>query len=444
MDAEATKAARQADANPLSAVVCPLIPREVDLAVHNFALWNDELPPGPPFPGHEKPRFIFSLNCAPDAAIERRLRDAYEAAPKVRDAFAGLEIRFLDLPPEKDKYIRKPTGPAPKFGYKSGPNWMFYETVRALRDEARFVFLMETDCTPLVPNWLRRLTRACQRHDDAWVLGAHYSGASPLLWRVARHINGNALYHVGNPEFATFLDEILWPWMLDHIEKDDPDLAYDCAWEAFLNREEMDYAGHHDWIISRGVLHKFRLVETVVNVGGYAEQSGDYVWTRHHLLQRFPHAAVAHGPVALDNAHRRGRYSVGKPRLTEADGEGGKLELRTLDSLFSRSFWPAQGSFAPGDHVTITAVLRGQPEQIVGIDLREPSGATIERKRAFAKEDGTRRVKAEFVLDRRFNYLNLVFMVLRQTPGSSPITIEDVTIAVGEGESAWRLRDFIL
>jgi hypothetical protein len=441
--APAAPNAAKTDANPLSAIVCPLIPRELDLAIRNFATWDADLPPGPPFPVHEKPRFIFSFNCAPDPSIEQRLRDAFEAAPRVRDAFAAMEVRFLDLPPEKDKYIRKPTGPAPKYGYKSGPNWMFYETMKALRGEARFVFLMETDCVPLVPNWLRRLTRTCQRHEDAWVLGAHYSGASPLLWRVARHINGNALYQVGDPEFWTFLDKILWPWMLDYIEKDDPDLAYDCAWEAFLNREEMDYAGHHDWIVSRGVLHKFRLIDTIVNIGGHAEQSGDYVWTRNHLIQRFPAATVAHGPVAQDNAHRRGRYSVGKPRLSEAMLEDGRLVLTSLEATFSRSLWPSAQSFEPGDLVTITFQLRGDPAQIIGVDLREPSGGTIERKRAFTKEDGTRRVKAEFVLDRRFNYISVVFMVLRQTPEPQPIIVEDVAIAVGDGEQAWRLREFM-
>ena len=40
----------------------------------------------------------------------------------------------------------------------------------------------------------------------------------------------------------------------------------------------------------------------------------------------------------------------------------------------------------------VSGILNG-----IGIDLREPAGGTIERKRAFTKEDGTRRVKAEFV-----------------------------------------------
>lgn len=428
--------------NPLSAVVCPLIVRELPQAIANFRVWNDDLPPGLPLPGQRRPRLIFSFNGAYDGSVEAQLFAAFAAAPNVAAAFEAIEVRFLDLPPEKDQYIKKPTGPAPKYGYKSGPNWMFYETIRALRGEADFVFLMEADCTPLAANWLRRLSRACSRNDDAWVLGAHYSGASPLLWRVARHINGNALYHVGDPDFATFLDEILWPWMLDHIDRHDPDLAYDCAWETFLNREEMDDLGHHDWIVSRGVLHKFRLIDTIVNVGGYAEQMGHYVWTRHQLLQRFPSAAIAHGPVALGGEHRRGRYNVGRVRITDGGIENGGLVLTGADGLFSRSVWPAVGALDQDETICVSFLLRGHPDQIVAIDLREPAGGIVERRKAFAKDDGTRRVRIEFTLPRRFNYLNIVLMVLRQDAARTPIAIDDFAVAIGTGDATWRARDF--
>ena len=430
--------------NLLSAVVCPLIMRELPQAIANFRIWNDDLPPGPTlFPGQQKPKLIFSFNCAPDADAETALRAAFDEAPKVQEAFAAMEVRFLSLPEEKDRYIRKPTGPAPKYGFKSGPNWMFYETTRALRGEADFIFLMETDCIPLVPNWLRRLSRACARHDDAWVVGAHYSGASPLPWRVARHINGNALYHVGDPDFATFLDEILWPWMLDHIETEDPDLAYDCAWEAYLNRAEMDYSGHHDWIVSRNVLHKFRLTEAIINIGGHAEQSGQYVWTRPQLLQRFPQATIAHGPVSMANTHRRGRYSVG--RATIAGGtisETGAITMVGEQAQFVRSVWPLTGAIEPGTPLTITLTLRGTPEQIVAIDLREPSGGIVERRKGFAKPDGERRVKMEFTVPHRFNYLNIAFLLLRHLPDAEPLRIEDVGIAIGTDETVWRVKDF--
>lgn len=429
--------------NPLSAVVCPLIVRELPQALANFRVWNDELPPGPPpLPGQRRPRLIFSFNGARDAGVEAQLADAYAAAPKVAAAFEALEVRFLDLPAEKDQYLKKPTGPAPKYGYKSGPNWMFYETMKALRGEAQFVFLMEVDCTPLVPNWLRRLSRACARNDDAWVLGAHYSGASPLVSRVARHINGNALYHVGDSDFATFLDEILWPWMLHHIERHDPDLAYDCAWETFLNREEMDDLSHHDWIVSRGVLHRFRLIDTVVNVGGHAEQMGHYVWTRHQLLQRFPSAVVAHGPVSLGAEHRHGRYNLGRATVVGGSIGDGRVTLEAAETLFSRSVWPAAGAIEPEEMLSVGFVLHAHPAQIVAIDLREPSGAIVERRKAFAKEDGTRRVRIDFTVPRRFNYLNVVLTVLRQTPERPPIVFEDLTLAIGAGDAVWRSRDF--
>lgn len=429
--------------NLLSAVVCPLILRELPQALINIRTWNDELQPGPPQPGQTRPRLIFSFNCAPDADAERSLREAFAAAPLVREAFADLDIRFLALPEEKDQYVRNPTGPAPKYGFKSGPNWMFYETIKALRDEARFVFLMEVDCVPLVTNWLRKLSRACARHDDAWVVGAHYSGASPLLRGVARHINGNALYNVGDSGFAVFLDEILWPWMLGYIEAHDPSLAYDCAWEVFLNREEMEYTGHYDWIVSRNVLHKFRLTDTIINIGGHAEQSGHYVWRRQQLLKRFPSAAIAHGPVSTTMAHRRGSLSVGNPSLTGATLCGdAALSLDGVRSLFLRSIWPASGPFEPAQTVTISFTMTGRRNQVIAIGLREPGGRILERKKVIITEDGQRKVRVEFNVPHRLNYLNIALMILRQAPEPAAIEISELVVAVAEGENVSRIKDF--
>lgn len=431
------------DATLLGAIVCPLIMRELPLAIANMALWQRELRPGAPLPGQARPMLIFSFNCAPDAEAERALREAFAAAPALVEDFAGIDVRFLSLPPERDRYIRKPTGPAPKYGYKSGPNFMFYETMRALRPEARFAFLMETDCTPLAPNWLRKIARTCQRHDDAWVIGAHYSGASPLMWRVARHINGNAIYQVGSDDFWTFMDEILWPWMLDYIDTHDPDLAYDCAWEAFLNREEMDYAGHHDWVVSRGVLHKFRLTDAIVNVGGHAEQSGHYIWTRNQLLARFPAAAIVHGPVTTGNAHRRGRYSIGRPTLSGVEAaEDGTLAFARDDAQFVRSAWPATGAFEKGQTLIVTFALAGAPGQVLALDLRDPSGRVIERKKTFVKEPGQRRVKGVFVVPERYNYLNIVLMVLREVESAAPMRVSDLTLSIEGAGPPVRIADF--
>ena len=429
--------------NLLSAVVCPLTARELPQALLNIRTWNDELPPGSPVPGQAPPRLIFSFNCGRDADAERSLREAFDAAPVVRDGFGDVDIRFLDLPEEKDQYIRKPTGPAPKYGFKSGPNWMFYETMKALRAEAQFAFLMEVDCTPLVPNWLRRLSRACARHEDAWVIGAHYSGASPLKRQVARHINGNALYHVGNPDYAVFLDTILWPWMLRYIEEHDPALAYDCAWETFLHRDEMDDSAHYDWIVSRNVLHKFRLTDSIVNIGGFAEQSAHYVWTRQQLLQRFPVATIVHGPVATTTAHRRGKLSVGSPSLRDVTLSGDDaLSLESADGLFMRSIWPFEGSLEPAQIAIVSLTLVGRRGQAIAIDLREPAGGVLERKKIVVKEDGQRKVRVEFTVPHRMNYINIALMVLRQAKEPAPIEISGLMVAIAQGENVSRIKDF--
>lgn len=438
-----------ADQGILGAIVCPLITAELPQALANLTLWDRHLQPGQAFPDRPdivKPALVFSFNGRENSTIRDQLNTQFRSCIAVQASFSRLIVHFCDLPPEKDLYIRKPKGRAPKLGNKSGPNWQFYETMRFMRDKASFVLLMEVDCQPLQPGWLEPLARTCQGNPDAWVIGAHYSGASPLPWNIARHINGNALYQVGSEKFWTFIDKTLWPWMHFYIEKHDPDLAYDCAWEVFLNRDEMAYGGHPDWIVSRDIMHRFKLTETIVNIGGYAEQTGLYVWSRNDLIRRFAGAAIAHGPLADSARHIHGDIAVGKPQ-SPGVAEHGPNWVRFAsgqdERRYKRSVWVPGRGFVAGDLLSIQAVIEAPPERVAVIEVHDPNGILLRHAVLSAGRSWVDPL-IELALTAGHSFLTITVYIPGIDPEGPSIAVKDfaVTLSGGGASRPTHLHDF--
>lgn len=377
----------------LSAIVCPLTPRELPTALRNLAFWDTEMPPiiGGEAADKPRPKLLYSFNCAPDESLSRALLEEFHGRDVVKRGFEAIEVRFCDLTPEKDVYVREGEDQYAPLGQKAGPNWLFFETMKALRNEAKFVFLMETDCQPVTPNWIRKIQKVCMQNEDAWIVGSHYCGVSPLHWSVARHINGNALYHIGDRKFWDFLENRFWPWLNEYIVEKMPGLAYDCGWETYLNRMEMEHGGSYEWVLVRDILQRFRLSSFVVNIAGAAEQTGHYVWTRAEILKRFPRAAIVHGPLAASNDHRRGRLSLGRPVLEGSatlDGEGLHVDGDLKGAMFRRSMWVADGPFDDSCEVSISYAIDCPADAGLIVRLREPSGRIMSSKKRFGAGKG--------------------------------------------------------
>ncbi|MEP6967044.1 MAG: hypothetical protein ABI906_03090 [Pseudomonadota bacterium] len=385
----------------LSAIVCPLTPRELPTALNNLAFWDTAMPPltRGEEAGEPRPKLVFSFNGAPDASLSEPLLEAFGKREVVKQSFEAIEVRFCDLPPQKDVYAREGEVKYAPFGRKSGPNWMFFETMKALRDEAEFVFLMETDCQPVIPNWIARLRTTCAQNQDAWIIGSHYCGVSPLHWSIARHINGNALYHIGDPRFWDFLENRFWPWLNDYIVKFMPALAYDCGWEAYLNRVEMEHAGSYDWVRARDILQNFRLSNFVVNLSGKAEQSGDYLWTREEIVQRFPGVAIVHGPMAASTDHRRGPLALGRVSLegsARLENKALRVEGDLESAAFKRSLWIPGRPLDESFEVTIIYEVDCPKDAGLVLRLCEPGGREMGARTRFGAGTGETQ-KGKFV-----------------------------------------------
>ena len=391
--------------------------------------------------GEGRPRLIYSFNCAPDEKLTKTLVEAFHDSEIVRRSFESIEVRFCSLPPEKDIYLREgEVGDAP-FGRKAGPNWLFYETMRALRNEARFVFLMETDCEPVAPNWIAKIQHVCTQNEDAWIIGSHYCGASPLHWSIARHINGNALYNIGDQAFWQFLDGEFWPWLNQYAATAMPDLAYDCAWETYLNRVEMEDASSYEWVRARDILHRFRLSSFVVNIGGAAEQGGEYVWTRDEVIKRFPGVVVVHGPVAASLDHRRGPLAVGKPfrrGSATVDDQGLIAQGELAKAAFRRSIWIVGRPLDEACTVIVSFTMHCVKAAGVTVTLREPSGRAIGSQRLSGGGFGNPTRESfshQITTTVPFVRIALTF----HGPNDMRVRLSDVTCDISrEGELVWR------
>jgi hypothetical protein len=432
----------------LGAVVCPLIPAELPIALANLAAWERDLAPGDAFPGRAdlaRPLLVFSFNVAEDAGIRDQMVETFNDSPNLRAAFSELVVHFCALPLNKDIYVRTPGISAYEFGNKSGPNWLFYETMRFLRSTADFVFLMEVDCQPLHPGWLAPLAQLCRRNADAWIVGAHYSGAAPIPPRVARHINGNALYHIGSDAFWTFLENTLWPWMHAYILTHDQDLAYDCAWETFLNRDEMAESGHPDWIVARDILHRFRLTGGIVNIGGHAEQAGWYRWTREELHRRFPDAVLVHGPITDTFGHLRGGLAVGQAEATGVEDHGPnwlRFSAAAPKRRYKRSIWVPDRGFRAGDRLEVHAALDAGEEHAGIIEFHDTNGHPMGYD-WLTGGPGSADPRLTVELAGRHSFLTLTFYIPSEAPAPRDIDVRDVTVTLTEtGGPPIRLHDF--
>lgn len=303
----------------LDVVVCPLTPRERDRALDNLERWSrPEAAPYLSAPSQPMVDLAFVYNCAEDPTLSRPLIEAFERSPSLKRMFRGITVKFLGLSGEDDVYVRTNSGPLPRYGYKAGPNLLFFGMLASLRHYRGFAFMMETDCVPIQPGWVQGLDALCRNRPHAWVIGSLYRGPGQLGNNIKRHLNGNAIYAVGDLHFRRFLDSGYLVWLKHHIETAEPDLAFDTAWERFALEASAEIPGNAAWQITQQTYSRFVPCEEIVNIAGEAEVSGRVAWSLEALRETFPYAVIAHGPVAAEARNLEATSLVAAlSRLTE-------------------------------------------------------------------------------------------------------------------------------
>ncbi|ELR23416.1 uncharacterized protein ACA1_070020 [Acanthamoeba castellanii str. Neff] len=212
------------------AVVRPFIPSHVDRLVEDMASWErpEFRPCALPAGNDDGDRpdlvlyFSYPLDQFPE--VVSTLQRAWAAAAW-SPCFAEMRIISAGLDPAADRYLpsqktaesakdeaeaEEAKPPAP-----SGVVLMYFNLMLdpAFGEAYEYFLYMEPDLTAVRAGWLDQFSREC--HDELhnfWMKGSIYAGPkyvsdetdSPWLF----HINGNAIYHVGDPGFRDYIKKL--------------------------------------------------------------------------------------------------------------------------------------------------------------------------------------------------------------------------------------------
>ena len=161
----------------------------------------------------------------------------------LKSIFKNVEIINLKLTPQEDLYIKEATPSllyVPKHGIKSGPNLMFFKSIRKFK-EYNTILMMETDCF-VKKRWLSKIKNFVVHSNGFWISGATYDGVIHCKAGsyMMTHINGGTgLYATGDKNFQIFIDKAE-EFIVNKI-KNMPYLAYDCGIKMFID-ENIDKA----------------------------------------------------------------------------------------------------------------------------------------------------------------------------------------------------------
>jgi|GEM_PF-1857341 len=285
----------------LDALVVMTQVRECDRLRQLLYLWQmSAFVPFLHMQARERMRLIFSFTGIANTAIQSELHQLYADSKLLQQWFHPPEFHFFELPPGEDIYIKDGMVPLGQKGFASGPNQQFFHTLKALHVTCHYVLLIETDCLPLRPDWLGMLCEQVQ-NTEFWVMGSHYRGKSAMLKHFARHINGCAIYAVGNPQFMDFVQE--WQSILARIvANENPIVAYDSALDYFFYYEfgankgsgkHLD-PGSKGWQLFQQTAAHFRYTDYILNYSDAADQENiQETWLR-ELRQQHDSSYLIH------------------------------------------------------------------------------------------------------------------------------------------------------
>ena len=283
----------------LGCVALPVVTRDIGQPLNEvFALWEDtRFHPGAD-PATRRPHLMVVANQASPEQLARA-EALFHARPGLASSFSGISAHSADLSGDQDIYAPDGAAQAAGFGRKAGPNFLFQRLIELAAPQCArrggFVLQLELDCLPVAPDWIGATNAVINDHPTAWVIGSTYAGRGLLGADAKSHLNGNALYRVGDAGFRRFFARVWMPRLLHQIASR-ADLAYDWWWA--VERHEADArADNQSWRLFQTYDHFFHNDPYIVNlaVPRAGVQAYRQVFDRVANLTRAP--VFLHGPA---------------------------------------------------------------------------------------------------------------------------------------------------
>ena len=201
--------------DPEVVVIIPFVASQVDLLERGIWLWSHpDFSPcslGPSSFSGKSVDLIFQITRSFEEfpGLQERLQQALQQG--ARHCFGRVEFRSMNLHPDQDQYDLQQ--------YSPGPSSMFHLLFTSEDLAARYshFLLMEPDVRAIRPGWVQALQQEVALSSvDFWQKGSvpYYSTFAGNL-----HINGNAIYKLGDQEFNCFLEReiaVQYPSSFDH------------------------------------------------------------------------------------------------------------------------------------------------------------------------------------------------------------------------------------
>lgn len=277
-----------------SALVIPTTYKELDYIDYNLKIW-DQPTLSPSINKHinDKPDLVFVFSSPEDKFISQRVLKFVNDTQYVKNFFDKIHVLFIGLNKEIDYYEKDYTKQISGRGYKSGPNEQFFETIQLLKHYEGFIFYMENDCMPLRQGWLDEVRSLAEKDDTSWVIGSYYRGKETISQRFALHLNGNALYRVGDADFVEFAQQTWRKQLNIIINNTDKRMAYDCL-PSYLFSAANPSLQNIEWKLLQNFGHRFRSTSLIQNISG-ATDNNNPISIATDILLNSPHTYIVHG-----------------------------------------------------------------------------------------------------------------------------------------------------
>lgn len=240
----------------LTNVVMPFHPRQEKTVLENLDLWNTYTPCFSSLDTESAVlgrniTFTFYVSTDRDEQLEARLLSRYEQLPlEVRQCFSEVNFRYSNLTGNRNNYL---TGSRKMF------EMMLFGEL-AISQDPRYALYMEPDMRPIRPGWLSKLDRLTRYPNPTfWIKGSVFRGNmhvihQRILYNLL-HINGNAIYNLGDPGLQEYYADYVRPYVASHWT----DGAYDTDIYKFLTDET-------NFNFARRWAHYFQFTDMVRNL----------------------------------------------------------------------------------------------------------------------------------------------------------------------------------
>ncbi|CAN5541615.1 hypothetical protein BH10PSE7_BH10PSE7_25810 [soil metagenome] len=285
----------------LAAVVIPCNKWEIDQIIASLKIWS--LPAFAPYLGPlpaSRPKLVFVFNNEEAREDSEKILQAMEKYGTSR-FFSGTELRFLDLTGAADAYIRDYEIPAGDTGYKAGPNNQFFLTLDLMKAYGQYCLMIEADCVPIRPDWLRILCNKVDAAEPFWIMGSLYRGKNTIGKRISRHINGSAIYATGNSAFQKFIEDIWRPRLTHIVLSEDRRIAYDCSLEFDFHSMRSDVEDDPTWLLWQATAHLLRYSAFIMNMSGTKDLDGPAPDLVRQVLRASPETLFLHNQAVASS-----------------------------------------------------------------------------------------------------------------------------------------------